>query len=144
MTACENTFVLSNHIKVRPHIYFQLICLAVSSCESWFVFTTIWKHESSHSPTVRHFFLRSRSAWCLSKLVFRDTGPRSKRRDLPILFCCNMLVALSRLDETESETEHSDGVGSQYNKQLPPMFRIYCSRPVYIFIAKALLEFKYV
>jgi hypothetical protein len=144
MTVCENRFVLSVYIKLRPHVYFQLICLEVWSCESWFVFTTIWKRESSHSLTVPRFFLWSRSSWCLTKLDFRDADPRSTRRDLPILFCCNMLVALSRLDETESEAEHSDGNGSQYSKQLPPMFRNYCTRPVYRFIAKALLEFKYV
>lgn len=39
------------------------------------------------------------------KLVFRDAEPRNKGRDLQILFYYNMVVALSRLAETESEAE---------------------------------------
>jgi hypothetical protein len=54
------------------------------------------------SFAVPHFFLRSRRSWLLTKLAFRDAYPRSNGRDLPILFYCNMALALSRLDETES------------------------------------------
>jgi hypothetical protein len=39
------------------------------------------------------------------KLVLRDAEPRIKRRDVQILFCCNMVVALTGSVQAESEAQ---------------------------------------
>jgi hypothetical protein len=73
------------------------------------------------------------------KLVFRDAEPRNKGRDLPILFYYNMVVALSRLAETESEVEGIEtGLGVKIASNSRPCNRFEIIWSVYCFVAKAL------
>lgn len=58
------------------------------------------------------------------KLVFRDAEPRNKGRDLQILCYYNVVVALSRLAETDCEAESIEtGLGLKTTSNSRPCNR---------------------